>query len=415
MHRPSLGSRLAVRFALLLLLVAVVVAVWLRAVDQLNWSGPRVVYFLYIAGLSLVGLIVSRWPKLAWTLLVLALIELSWGVGSFATRTDGDEEGLLLPPKVAEPQRFRWHPLLQAELIPSLAFTSRTNLAISHTSAGTRGREPRPQDIEGHVVVALYGGSSTYDLGVGEGDTWSDRLADALGRDRYFVVNNGVPGYTSVEHVVQTTFYQNKFGRAPRCAVYYIGWNDLRNAHIPNLDPAYANFHLISQVDVLSVRRFGGRNISISPTLTLVSKLLAETVDTIRYAPGVDPYAMAPISGDDPALMATFERNVRTMSAINRSRGIPSIWVGQLVNRAAFTGDGRYGWLPLVRDRDVPPLLDDLNDRLMHTARDLGDASISIPADSFGAADFFDNGHFSVQGAKRFAGALMPTVRDVCR
>ena len=101
--------------------------------------------------------------------------------------------------------------------------------------------------------MATFGGSTTYDIGAGEGDTWSDRLADALeqgDRGRFFVVNHGVPGYTTVEHLIQTAFYQTKFGKSPRCAIYYVGWNDLRNAHIPDLDPAYADFHLPSQVDL---------------------------------------------------------------------------------------------------------------------------------------------------------------------
>ena len=194
-----------------------------------------------------------------------------------------------------------------------------------------------------------------------------------------------------------------------------MGGNERRNAHIPNLDPAYANFHLVAQVDTLSVRRLGGMNLSVSPVLTLISKLLAENVDTIRYSPAAAPYALAPVQGDDPRLMATFERNVRTISAINRARGIPSIWIGQLVNRAAFAGEGRYGWLPRVRDRDVPPMLDHLNDRLVQIARELGDTSLMLPPASFGPADFVDNGHFSVQGAKRFADAVMPTVREACR
>jgi lysophospholipase L1-like esterase len=38
-----------------------------------------------------------------------------------------------------------------------------------------------------------------------------------------------------------------------------------------------------------------------------------------------------------------------------------------------------------------------------------------VPTDSFGGADFVDNGHFSVQGARRFADDLAPVVRDACR
>ncbi len=414
-RRRSAGTRLASFLSVLLLLVLVGAGSWLHVIDELAWSGPRFDYFIYVAALLVAALAAARWPRISWSLLVLALIELCWGVGSFALDRGGSDIASLLPPNVSETQRFQWHPLLQAVPIPSTSVVSTGGLKFSHTSAGTRGREPSRADIDGHIVVATYGGSSTYDIGVGEGDTWNDRLADGLGRDRYFVVNNGVPGYTTVEHVVQTSFYQDKFGRRPRCAIYYVGWNDLRNAHIPHLDPGYANFHLISQVDSLKLRRIGGSNVTISPALTLLTRFLGNLVDTVHYPDGADPYSQPMGQGEDPVLAADFERNVRTISAINRSRGVATIWVGQLVNRAAFTGEGRYGWLPLVRDRDVPAVLEKLNERLAKTAHELGDPSVSVPPDSFGPADFVDNGHFSVQGARRFAAALLPTVRDVCR
>ncbi len=414
-RRRSLGARLASLFALFLLAVLVTAAVWLNSIDELAWWGPRIAYFGYLVVLLVAALVVSRWPRLSWTLLVLALIELSWGLGSFALDRGGAGTASLLPPNAAEAQRFQWHPLLQAVPIPSIHVVSSTGLAFSHTSQGTRGREPAPSDIDGHVMVATYGGSSTYDIGVGEGDTWSDRLADGLGRDRYFVVNNGVPGYTTVEHVVQTAFYQDKFGQRPRCAVYYVGWNDLRNAHIAPLDPAYADFHLISQVDSLKLRRIGGSNVTPSPVLTLLARLAGNAVDTVHYPDGHDPYAQKMGQGEDPVMEADFERNLRTISAINRARGVATLWAGQLLNRASFTSDGIYGWLPLVRDRDVPAALDALNRRLVRTAEELGDRSIALPPDSFGPADFVDNGHFSVRGAKRFAQALLPIVREVCR
>jgi lysophospholipase L1-like esterase len=307
--------------------------------------------------------------------------------------------------------------LLQAAPIPSLRFTSATGLAISHTAEGTRGRDPAPGELAARNIVATFGGSTTYDIGAGEGDTWSDRLAAALeqGEDkgRFFVVNHGVPGYTTVEHLIQTAFYHTRFGRKPRCAVYYVGWNDLRNAHIPNLDPAYADFDLPSQVDSLQVRRVGGSHVTISPLLTMVMRFISANVDTTRYY--TDPYGLEPVAGDDPALDTLYERNIRAISAINRQRGVTTIWVGQLVNRAQLSGDGRYGWLPLVRDRDVWPMLQEFNALLARTAKALGDIYVDIPPDSFGDADFVDNGHFSVQGARRFAADLAPVVRDACR
>ncbi len=255
--------------ALVVVLAVLLTAGWLVAIEELTAFGPRAFYFLYLLGLLVLVIAFLRWPRLAGALLILALVDFGWGVGSYALRHSALGAASLLPPDKSEPQRFRWHALLQAVPIPSLRFTSATGLAISHTSEGTRGKDPVPGELAVRNVVATFGGSTTYDIGAGEGDTWSDRLAAALeqgeSKGRFFVVNHGVPGYTTVEHLIQTAFYQIKFGKQPRCAIYYVGWNDLRNAHIPNLDPAYADFHLPSQVDSLKVRRVGGSNVTISP------------------------------------------------------------------------------------------------------------------------------------------------------
>jgi hypothetical protein len=405
--RPYRFERvIAASIALILMIALAVAAVWLLAIGQLS-PGPRAGYFLYLGIVLVLALALVRWPKIAAALLALAALDLFWGVGSYGSTTP------LLPPLQSETLRFRWHPLLQVVPIPSLQIISPTGLAISHTSQGTRGREPAPVSIEGRAVVATYGGSTTYDIGVGEGDTWSDRLYEVLGRKGYFVVNNGVPGYTTVEHLMQTAFYQDKFGRKPRCTVYYVGWNDLRNAHIPHLDAAYADFHLPSQVDSLKVRRIGGSDVTVSPLLTVLARFASDQVDTVQYS--ADPKG-PPGTGDDAALLKLFERNMRAISAINRQRGIPTVWVGQLVNEAAFfTGDGSYGWLPLVRDRDVPAMLEHLNGVLIRTAADLGDTGVAIAPDRFGPQDFVDNGHFNPRGARRFAEIIAPAVRDACR
>jgi hypothetical protein len=406
--------------ACLAIVVAIAVAAtvfWLAGIDALHVGGPRADYFLYL--LVLLGLAVAlvRWPWIAVALLTLAIVDFTWGAGAFVLQWAGLEIASLLPADKTDLPRFQWHALLQAVPIPSLQTTSATGLAISHTSEGTRGRDPAPGSVAGRSVVATYGGSTTYDIAAGEGDTWSDRLAAALdhGPDtgRFLVVNNGVPGYSTVEHLIQTAFYQTKFGKTPRCAVYYVGWNDLRNAHIPRLDPGYADFHLPSQVDSLKTRRIGGSHVTLSPLLTVALRILGASVDTVRYV--ADPYGQPPGDGDDPALEALFVRNVRSISAINRERGVVTIWVGQLLNRVQLQGDGRYGWLPLVRDRDLWPMQQRLNAVLTRTAKALDDLSIDVPIDDFSDADFVDNGHFSTAGAKRFADFLAPVVRDACR
>ena len=396
---------------LLGLLVLAGVAAWLFGRGELLVSGPRTDYFLYLAALLALVLVLARWPRLSGVLLVLACVEFAWGLGSWALAPPGSPS--LLPPVSAEPARFQWHPLLQAVPAPGLAFTSATGLAIRHSSQGTRGRDPDPARLAASGVVATFGGSATYDIGNGEGDTWPERLDDALRGDGLIVVNHGVPGYTTAEHVLQTAFYPEKFGKLPRCAVYFVGWNDLRNSHIPKLDAGYADFHMPSQVDSLKVRRVGGSNVTISPLLTVLTRLVSAEVDTVRYAK--DPYALPPVAGPDAAAATIFERNVRSISALNRARGTPTIWVGQVVNPDRLTGEGLYGWLPRVRDRDLPRLLRDSNALLQRTAKALGDTYVALPEEAFGPADFVDQGHFSAAGARRFAALLAPAVREACR
>ena len=68
-----------------------------------------------------------------------------------------------------------------------------------------------------------------------------------------------------------------------------------------------------------------------------------------------------------------------------------------------------------MRDRDLWSMQQELNALLARTVKELGDIHVDVPAESFGNADFVDNGHFSVRGARRFAEILAPVVRDACR
>jgi hypothetical protein len=397
--RPFRFERtLTAAVALVVLLAMAILALALWQADGLNAGTQRAAYFLYLLALVLAALVLLRWTKLAMALLALAALETGLGI---STR--------LLPENTSDPVRFAWHPLLQVVPLPSLSLVSSNGVRLHHTSQGTRGRDPTAQEIRERTLVAVFGGSSTYDVALSEGETWADRLEQALA-GRFLVINHGVPGYSTVEHLAQTAFYQDKYGK-PRCALYYVGWNDIRNAHFNNLDPAYADFHLPSQVDSLRVRRIGGGNITVSPLLTELARLVSAAVDTVQYAPNLSGTIQP---GSDPVLEADFERNVRAISAINRERGVRTLWVGQLLNRARLQGNGQYGWLPYVLDKDVWPLQQRFNDVLARTAEGLSDPLIPAPIEAFGAADFVDQGHFSAAGAAKFAGYLAPVVAREC-
>jgi hypothetical protein len=385
-------------------------AVYCALTGELIRYTPREDYFLYLAALLLVGVALAPWPRLAMLPLALATVDLSVGAGSMALKKAGLAFNSVMPRNFNEEPRFEWHPLLQGVPIPSISVDV-VGHRVSHSSAGTRGRDYTPEELSRKSVVAVFGGSATYDIAVADDDTWANRLEQMLGPDDFAVINHGVPGYSTVEHVVQTAFYADAFGVKPTCALYYIGWNDIRSAHIEDLDPGYARFHLRTMVDGLQVRRYGAAYRSISPSFTVVTRALSQQMETIR-PPELKGRTQ---SGRDPELVALYRRNARSISMINRGRGIRTIWVGQILNVAVLNDDKIYGWLPFVRNKDVWPLLHRFNDQLRDEAQSLGDLYLEVSPDDFAPDDFNDNGHFDEAGALKFARLIVRQVAEACR
>ena len=112
--------------------------------------------------------------------------------------------------------------------------------------------------------------------------------------------------------------------RGDRCALYQVGWGDLPSAHIRGLDPGYADYHLPWLIDALHARQLGGPFLEVSPTLALLAPLATSIVDTARPAPEPE---RTPGAGADPTFEAVYVRNLRAISAINRQRGIKTIWL----------------------------------------------------------------------------------------
>jgi hypothetical protein len=281
-----------------------------------------------------------------------------------------------------------------------------------HNALGRRGRERTPQSLEGKATIALIGGSTTYDVAASEGETWGDRLEEMLGADRFAVINHGVPGYSTVENVIQTAFYERTHGVSPRCAVYFVGWNDIRSSHVRNLDPGYADFHLPVQIDNLEARRLRQSYVSFSPLLMVARYLLVRGVDTARP---IDRPSGLTSAAPDQRLEEIFVRNVHTISAINRQRGITTLWVGQVMDHRRMLAGERWGWVPFLRPEDMSPLFLRLNVLLKREAEALGDVYVDIAPEDFTSHDFMDHGHFVPSGSLKFAARLAPAVVASCR
>jgi len=90
-------------------------------------------------------------------------------------------------------------------------------------------------------AAIVFGGSTAHDTGNTDADTWPSHLSAMLGPD-FAVENYGVRAYSSLEAMLQSLFVFRD--RPPACALYYEGWNDLRNAHIAGLRNDYSDLEL---------------------------------------------------------------------------------------------------------------------------------------------------------------------------
>ena len=395
----------------LFLLLTILVAAGARfaATGHWNWGALRDAYSLYLIVLSLAGMLLSIFPRIAWFVLAICFTEFLIGVGSYALTAIHVLPLPLFPATAtANVGQFQYHPLLQ--VIPTPNYSRLHPFAISHDSNGIRGPERTSTELKQQVVIATVGSSTTYDVAVPNGQTWSDDLERQLGRG-YAVINHGVPGYTSVENLLQTLFYLDTYGVRPHCAVY-LGWNDIRNAHLPNLDPAYANFHLLRQIDIMNLRK-KPLEVSFSPLARIMNRSLQAAFDPVPLAPNFlnDP----PLPGTDVRLEQIFRRNLEAIAAINRERQIISIFVGQVWNRAKLQSQERYGFFPLVRDVDVWPLEDHFNAIVKATADSIGVSNFIPPIDEFQGDDFADRDHFSAKGSAKFALMITPIVKSSCK
>ena len=151
---------------------------------------------------------------------------------------------------------------------------------------------------------------------------------------------------------------------------------------------------------------------SFSPLLMLARYLLVQGVDTARP---VGRPSDRTNSAPDPAMEEIYLRNVRTISAINRQRGIKTLWAGQVMDHRRLLAGEPWAWVPFLRPQDISPLILRLNGLLKREAEALGDVYVDITPQDFTSDDFVDHGHFTPTGSRKFAAKLAPAVTAGCR
>jgi lysophospholipase L1-like esterase len=293
---------------------------------------------------------------------------------------------------------FQPHPLLVG--IPKAGVFD----GVVHT-ADNRRRTVNEGKVANPKYIFAFGASTTYDIGVNDdAQTWPSDLSRLLGED-FAVENLGVPGYSSVETMIQSLFAFREV--KPVCAIYFLGTNDLRNANIRGLRPDYSDFHLPTQREALSLSHHDFFLNNLLFLKLLVSLILGDSGIKIEGAPS---------DRMDPRVSALFTENMELIGEIGRHFGVKVLFVSQVANYSNLTADRvRGGWLPFVRDKDVKPMMQALDRDMQLAAAASGAIYLGAPqAENWTAADFFDSMHFTAEGSQKFARSLAKDIAGLC-
>ena len=290
------------------------------------------------------------------------------------------------------------------------------SITISHSASGWRGPDLLNPKRRKRIVV--LGGSSTYCTGVDDADTFPAQLQRQLG-DNYEVINLGVPGYSSVEHLIQTALWFSEI--QPDIAIYYMGWNDARNMHLRGLKADYSDFQGPSQLDNLGQQRsWWAQHFALVRLGVTVTRLVRDAI--LRTPAYQKRYPNVPIAPTETAWtprvedrpLQLYRRNVNELVHLCKGQGVTPLFVPQLVNPAALTHETSYGWLPFVRDKDLPALVDAYNRAMLDVAQADGVSVVTeVRPEAFQPGDFLDYGHFSPSGTRKMAVILEKQIRNL--
>jgi lysophospholipase L1-like esterase len=346
--------------------------------------------WLGISAAAVASALLTR--SLAWAYLPLCLIGFEAG-GHVVHWLVAGGRYHPLPPEIRD--RFERHPLTVGMPRPGVYGP------FTHTREGRRLTINEGKEANARRIF-VFGGSTTYDAGVNDAETWATQLSRSLGSG-YVVENFGMDGFSSVEVLVSTLFSFRE--TKPACAVFYMGWNDLRSAHVSTLKPDYSDFHLPHQRG----------NLGLLPTLPMESYSVAVRLIVSLVRPPLSTPPGKVSSEYDPRLAKIYLDNMDLIVAVARHQGVKPIFVPQVIDHVRHSTNTGYGWVPLIPYRDVPKVLDQLNADLRRLATRLDVPFVDTPHSvSWHADDFVDDGHFNAVGARKFADALIEPIRRHC-
>ncbi|EIJ35980.1 SGNH/GDSL hydrolase family protein [Thiothrix nivea] len=133
--------------------------------------------------------------------------------------------------------RVRDRPFVETDEVRGFALKSGFKSDLYSINAnGFRGGELPPDLGEKYVILAL-GESTTFGWGVDDQHTYPYLLNTHFQHDDVYIVNAGIPSYTSAQTLLYLKEILNKKEIDPRFALINILWNDVWYSTVKNWDP----------------------------------------------------------------------------------------------------------------------------------------------------------------------------------
>jgi hypothetical protein len=294
-------------------------------------------------------------------------------------------------------ERFEPHPFVVALPRPGV-FGPTTHDSHHRRATVNEGKVAQPK------LIYVFGGSTTYGTD-SDAEIWPSQLSRLLGPE-FAVENYGMLGFSSLENMMQSLFVFRD--SPPVCAVYYEGWNDLRNSHVQGLANDYSNFDYPNLVEVLQL---GPRPGFLQRNSLLVSYALS------IFEPTPLPRAGGIISdSQDLRLSNIYRQNIKLIAAIGNTFGVRVVFIPQILNYAAMAGDSTSKGEPFVRAKDMRKLMGLMNQDLASAASESQAYFLDAPlSENWQPDDFHDQGHFNPKGSLTFARSIVEEVRRICQ
>jgi hypothetical protein len=195
---------------------------------------------------------------------------------------------------------------------------------------------------------------------------------------------------------------------SPVCAIYYEGWNDLRNSHVDGLANDYSNFDYPNLVEALQLGPLPG---FLQRNSLLVSYLLSV------FGPAPLPRAGGTISdSQDLKLSKIYRQNIKLIAAIGRTFGVRVVFIPQILNYASMVDDSTSKGEPFIRAKDMRKLMGLMNQDLASASGESQAYFLGAPlSENWQPDDFHDQGHFNPKGSLTFARSIAEDLRRICR